>query len=241
MWALIAFYTWYACLPAAGPPPRGVISRPADVRLPPPLPPGQLPPPPGPPPTGGGQDGERRPAAAAAAAVISGKSTVVPLPKAHEDKTGEPARPPARVPAYSMCACPFPLPLLPATWNSSVSPEPTATLPLPCPAAVTALVPASVRVRREQAPTRVAAKPVPAAGLAPRPAARQNSTLGCLLLLKIHFLTLNMSTELSACLTAPLCCICFSSSCCRVWPGAAHAAAAAGSGGAGSGSTCIRG
>ncbi len=71
--------------PAAGPPPRGVIARPADVRLPPPMPPpGMPPPPPGGPPAEQEQQQQRK-----AGAIISGKSTVVPLPKAHEDKRGE--------------------------------------------------------------------------------------------------------------------------------------------------------
>lgn len=73
------------CTPAAGPPPRGFIVRPADVRLPPPVPP--APP--------GGPDGDlqqheqqHEQRKAVAGAVISGKSTVVALPRAHEDKRG---------------------------------------------------------------------------------------------------------------------------------------------------------
>lgn len=68
-------------------------------------------------------DSEQQQQRPAKGAVISGKSTVVPLPKAHEDKR------------------------------------------------VTALVPASVRVRREQAPARPLTKASPAAsgfGLVPR-------------------------------------------------------------------------
>ncbi|KAL4433700.1 hypothetical protein ABPG75_000141 [Micractinium tetrahymenae] len=80
------------------PPPRGVIARPADVRLPPPMPPPGMPPPgippPGmPPPPPGGPPAEyeqqEQQQQRKAGAIISGKSTVVPLPKAHEDKRGE--------------------------------------------------------------------------------------------------------------------------------------------------------
>ncbi|PSC68774.1 WW domain-binding 11 [Micractinium conductrix] len=126
------------------PPPRGVIARPADVRLPPPMPgPPPGPPPgmppgmppqqgmhpagmhshPGMPPPPAGEPPHLKPAGLGA--VISGKSTVVQLPRAHEDKR------------------------------------------------VTALVPASVRVRREQAPSKPVSKPSPAAsgfGLVPRAA-----------------------------------------------------------------------
>ena len=61
-----------------------MIARPADVRLPPPgmpppgAPPGHMPPPPG----------EQEAPRPKPGAIISGRSTVVPLPKAHEDKRG---------------------------------------------------------------------------------------------------------------------------------------------------------
>ncbi len=76
-------YSPYVCLLSnnAGPPPRGVIARPADVHMMDAAPP--FPPPPG------GMDGDQQLQRPAKGAVISGKSTVVPLPKAHEDKRGE--------------------------------------------------------------------------------------------------------------------------------------------------------
>ncbi|KAL4854138.1 hypothetical protein ACK3TF_005128 [Chlorella vulgaris] len=98
-------------LPPQRPPPWGV--PPADARPPPPH--AHLPPPSRMlAPLGDSEADQQR--KVGQGAVISGKSTVVPLPKAHEDKR------------------------------------------------VTALVPASVRVRREQAVARPAAKPAPAAG-----------------------------------------------------------------------------
>lgn len=66
-----------AACAAAGLPPRGVIARPADVRMPQALP-GAFP----------GDPQEQQQRKMGQGAVISGKSTVVPLPKAHEDKRG---------------------------------------------------------------------------------------------------------------------------------------------------------